>query len=193
MRSASLALLLPMLTAPVLLGMQVESRPVVASVKTSELNLVLEPGLIVDSVPVSFIFHLVNVGEKDLRIPEPYVDCGNATTNGSMWLNESWQPSTGTGLGKGTGICDFGGSGLPSPPITEVAKKWHLLKPGESFYLEANQAGLHFDSSNPGVYTFSAVYLPPSLSDSQVRDLERAGIAIPRWKATSANLRYEKR
>lgn len=146
-----------------------------------------------DGVPVAFVFHLLNVGQRDLRIPEPYVDCGNATPNGSVWLNESWQPATGTGLGKGIGICDLAGSGRPSPPITEVAEKWHLLKPGESLYIQATQAGLHFESINPGVYTFSAVYLPPSLSDPQIKALEVAGVAIPHQKATSANLRYEKR
>lgn len=117
----------------------------------------------------------------------------SANTARSVWRNESWQPSTGAGLGKGTGICDFGGSGLPSPPLTEVAKKWHLLKPGESFSLQATQASWHFASSNPGVCTFSAVYLPPSLGESQIRASGDAGIPIPQRKATSARLRYEKR
>jgi hypothetical protein len=157
-----------------------------------ELSVMLEPGPLVSGVPVTFTFHLRNVGQKDLRIPEPNVDCRNPTMNGSVWLNESWQPSTGNGLGKGSGVCDFAGSDLPSPPFMDVARKWRLLKPGESLYIRAVQAQLHYDSTNPGAYTFSAVYLPPSLGKEQERVLQDAGIAVPRHKAMSASLHYKK-
>ena len=102
-----------------------------------ELRVTLEPGPAEGGVPDTFTFHLLNVGQKDLRIPEPNVDCGNATINGSVWLNESWQPARGDGLGKGMGFCDIGGTSRPSPPITKIARTWHLLKPGESLYIRA--------------------------------------------------------
>ena len=151
MRQRIQVLLLTILTIPVMSQPQATDD---ALAKSQELSVILEPGPVLDGVPIAFTFHLINVGQKDLRLPEPYVDCSNATSNGSVWLNESWQPPAGDGLGKGTGSCDFVGSGKQPPPIVEVARNWHLLKPGESLYIEATQASLHYESDEPGVYTF---------------------------------------
>ena len=185
--------LLSALAVPIMLAAQTENRIASRKAQTPELSLILEPGPVVDGVPVSFVFHLINVSQRDFRIPDPYVDCSNATPNGSFWLNESWQPPAGPGLGKGGGSCDFGGSGLRPPPITETAKHWHVLKPGDSFYLQATQSRLYFHAAKTGVYTFSAVYLPPALTESQIEALEEEDVAIPHQKATSASVQYEKR
>ena len=189
MRKRTQVLLLTILTIPVMSQPQATDD---ALTKTPELSVILEPGPVVDGVPIAFTFHLINVGQRDLRLPEPYVDCSNAISNGSVWLNESWQPPAGDGLAKGAGSCDFGVSGKPPRPIVEVATNWHLLKPGESLYIEATQANLHYESDKPGVYAFSAVYLPPSLDPAQMEALNAAGVAVPQHQATSMSLQYEK-
>jgi hypothetical protein len=189
MRPCMQVLLFTILVAPVAAQAQTQGSD---TVQHSELSVILEPEDIVGGMPQAFSFHLVNVGPKDLRIPEPSLDCSNATANGSLWLNESWQPPVGNGLGKGSGICDFGGSGLPSPPITELARKWRLLKPGQSLYIRATRVQLHYEATKPGLYTFSAVYFPPLLGRQEVQLLNEAGIAVPRLKAASASVQYRR-
>lgn len=157
-----------------------------------ELSVILEPMEIVDGIPQAFSFHLINVGPKDLRIPEPNIDCSHSTADGSLWLSESWQPWVGNGLGKGSGFCDFGGSGLPSPLITDLVLRWHLLKRGDSLYIKATRAQLHYDTTRPGLYTFSATYFPPLLSRHDEQFLNQAGITVPRQRAASASIQYRK-
>ena len=110
MRWSSQVLLLTMLAAP---PASIAQSAVVAE-GPPELSLILDPGPLVGGLPQAFTFHLRNIGQTNLSIPEPNVDCGNATTSGSVSLNESWQPATGNDLGTGLGVCKFGGPYLRS-------------------------------------------------------------------------------
>ena len=157
-----------------------------------EVSLLLQPEKVVEGVPQAFTFVLTNISGEDLRLPEPDIDCGNPTSQGAIWLDESWQPTNGTGLGKGLGTCDFGGSSLPPVPVTERAQKWRLLRTGESIYITASCFRLHYETPKPGTYTFSATYLPPLLSSEDLQLLKRVGIVVPQQKALSASIQYRK-
>jgi hypothetical protein len=127
-----------------------------------------------------------------IHLPQPGIDCSNPTSQGAVWLNESWQPSTGTGLGKGFGTCDFGGPSQPPVSVIELAKRWTLLRVGESVYITASSNSLHYETSKPGIYTFSATYLPPMLSNENRLRLKGVGIVVPEQKAFSESIQYRK-
>jgi len=157
-----------------------------------ELSILLQPENVVDGVPQAFTFVLTNISDQDIHLPQPDIDCSNPTSQGAVWLNESWQPSTGTGLGKGIGTCDFGGTSQPPVSVIELAKKWTLLRVGESVYITASSNSLHYETSKPGIYTFSATYLPPMLSNENRLRLKGVGIVVPEQKAFSENIQYRK-
>ena len=158
-----------------------------------ELSLRLQPENLVDGVPQAFTFVLTNVGAEDVHLPLPDIDCSNRSPQGSVWLDESWQPSTGaTGLAKGKGYCDFGSAGRPEPTVIERAKEWTLLKPGESTYITASAANLHYETAQPGIYEFSGTYVPPLLTKEQLQLLRSVGINVPYHETKSASLQYLK-
>jgi hypothetical protein len=154
---------------------------------TPELSVVLQPEAIVNGLPQAFTFTLTNTSGKDLRLPQPSLNC----SNGSIMLTVSWLPLTELGTA-GAVFCDSVGSGLPIS-IAEHAKTWKLLKAGESLYIHADNRQLHYDTTRDGRYIFSAVYLPPpTLSEAQQEELKEAGISIPQHKAFSQKLEYRK-
>jgi hypothetical protein len=79
---------------------------------------------------------------------------------------------------------------MPEPPITERAKSWTILRPGESTYVSDDALG--FESAGPGVYEFSGTYMPPSLTEEQLQILSNAGMYVPRYKAQTEKIRYVK-
>lgn len=157
-----------------------------------ELRIVLEPESLVDGVPQAFTFVLTNIGDKDLRLPQPNIDCSEPTSKGSIRLDESWQSDTGMGLAKGVDACDFGGAIGPRVSLIETARAWKLLRVGESIYIKASSHSLHYDTSKNGIYRFSATYLPPALSDEAQRQLKSEGIVVPQQKAFTGSIQYRK-
>lgn len=173
-------------------GFVMRAQSSAATQQPPELSLILEPGPLVDGLPQSFTFHLQNTSQEMLRIPEPDFDCGNASINGSIVLDEGWQPPVGIGMGRGRGSCDFGGysTGAKPPSLTTVASAWRTVKPGESYYIQVTCAQMHCSFKAAGEHTFSGTYLPPSVSDEQVQALKDAGIVVPRHKSVSGSLTY---
>ena len=157
-----------------------------------ELAIVLEPEQMVDGVPQAWTFVLTNVSGHELRLPQPSIDCSNPTATGSVWMNESWTLGDGTGLGKGGGACDGGGTGLPPVPVVERARGWRVLRPGDHLYVKAERQSLHYGSATSGVYCFSAMCLPPSLSEEERQQLKAAGIAVPERRSESGSLTFRK-
>jgi hypothetical protein len=159
----------------------------------AEIRLELFPTKIVSGVPTGFTFVLTNVSNGDLSIPPPDIDCGNHTPRGTLWLGESWMPATGEGLGKGIGVCDFGGV-YPKQKLTlaELTKTWKVLRPGESFRVVVDSDGLHYDTSRSGTYSFSARYSPPQLSPEAELLLSQSRIMIPRQTIATPSQRYAK-
>ncbi len=162
----------------------------VSAEELPELSLILEPGPLHDGLPQVFTFHLLNVGQKMLRIPNPTLDCGGASVSGSLILSQAWQPPAGTGLGTGNGSCDGGGMvpSTPPPSITKTAQTWQLLKPGESLYISTH---VHHYFTSPGTHTFSGTYLAPHFGETQAKALSDAGIMVPKLNTTSGSLTYK--
>ena len=158
-----------------------------------EIELKLLPVDVTDGVPTGFTFVLTNVSNEDLRVPPPNIDCSNPTPQGTLWLQESWVPVSGDGMGKGMGICDRGGV-YPKPPVTieALTRTWTMLRPGESLRVTASSKELHYDFGLPGTYTFFAKYIPPQLSPDEELLLSDSGIVIPRQTVTSPDQHYVK-
>jgi len=169
-----------------------------------ELSLRLQPENLVNGVPLAFRFALTNIGDKDLRLPRPNVDCSNVNWRGSLWLDESLQPSTGAmGLAKGQASCDFGSrfTGRPEPSLIQRqpepslirrARGWTLLRPGESIYITTSAANLHLETTQPGLYEFSGTYVPPLLTKEQLELLTNARINVPQHQTKSESHQYLK-
>src|SRR5271157_3503646 len=87
-----------------------------------DLELRLVPGDLVDGVPETFTFVLVNISGHDIRMPQPS-QCtgGNGTVRLYLDFTPLRPPVTGGGGGCG------GGSSHP-PEILEQAKSWKTLK-----------------------------------------------------------------
>jgi len=168
-----------------------------------ELSLRLQPENLANGVPQAFRFVLTNIGDKDLRLPLPNVDCSNVNWKGSLWLDESWQPSTGAmGLAKGQAFCDFGSrfTGRPEPSLIQRqpeptlirrARGWRLLRPGESIYIKTTAANL-LETTQPGLYKFSGTYVPPLLTKEQLELLTNARINVPQHQTKSESHQYLK-
>lgn len=187
MRSASLCLWACLSLLPTRIWSQHEEAPV------PEIRLELLPIHIIDGVPRGFTFVLTNVSNGDLRIPPPDIDCGNPTPRGTLWLNESWVPISGIGLGKGVGICDFGGVyPMPTLTLSELTKTWKVLHPGETFRISADKDALHYEAVLSGSYIFSARYSPPQLSTEVKRLLSQSGIVIPGQSVATPEQHYVK-
>ena len=88
-----------------------------------ELSLRLQPEKLEDGVPQAFTFVLTNVGSEDVRYPLPDIDCSNPSPKGSVWRDESWEPSMGaTGLAKAKGYCSFEAPDRLNPESSSVRR-----------------------------------------------------------------------
>ncbi len=137
------------------------------------LELRLRPGALVDGVPDSFTFEIVNISKHDVRVPRPTVDCGDSYS-GSIWLRRQFKPlrpnaESGTVFGCGAGQVHW-------PSILERAHEWRLLRPGESVSQTLPHAKLHYESREPGTYEFWADYTPPAVGPEDQKSLRKAGI-----------------
>jgi hypothetical protein len=169
-----------------------------------ELSLRLQPENLARGVPRAFKFILTNIGKRDLRLPLPYIDCSNVSWRGSLWLNESWQASTGAAaLAVGQSSCDFGSRFIgrpeptlirrrPEPSLIQRVKSWALLRPGESIYITTSAANPHSEGAKPGLYEFSGIYIPPLLTNQQLQLLTNAKIYVPQQKIKSEGIQYLK-
>lgn len=153
------------------------------SQEIAKLELRLKPGKLVNGVPESFTFVFVNVGDHDIRMPQPSL-CSDSVF-GTLYLGlEVEPPRTVGGFGCGGSI---GGSGHQNTML-ESAKNWKVLKPGES--LKASFAGSKLFSTQqaPGRYDFWAEYNPPKISAEDRQTLTEAGIDFPRTHLVSSHL-----
>lgn len=152
------------------------------------LELRFRPDKIVGGMPQGFTFQLVNTGTRDVRLPEPAIQCSSAD-NGTISLELEFIPlqafSDGSGGGCGGGIYD-------GPPILERAKGWKLLHPGDVLTLTAPKQPFFYRDSEPGTYRFSARYTPPVFSPHDRQRLMAAGIIYPLITSRTAALEFVK-
>jgi hypothetical protein len=151
------------------------------------LELRLRPGALVDGVPDSFTFEIVNVSKHDVRMPEPMVDCADSYS-GFIFIRFQFKPlhpDVKPGMGFG---CASDKKKWPS--ILERARDWRLLRPGESDSQALPQDKLHYQNREPGTYEFWADYTPPAVGLEDQKALRKAGIDFPTVQLSTPHLAF---
>jgi hypothetical protein len=136
------------------------------------LELRLHPGALVDGVPDSFTFEIVNISKRDVRVPQPTVLRDSYSS--FVWLHYRFKPlRPSTELSTGFGCA---ADKMKWPAVLERANEWQLLRPGESVSKTLPQAKLHYESREPGTYEFWAGYTPPVVSPEDRKAIRNAKI-----------------
>ena len=151
------------------------------SQQLANLELHLQPGNLVKGIPEAFTFIFVNISNHDVRMPQPSYCASD--TEGTIYLVLELKPPPLSGIrgGYGGGI-----SGLPS--MSDQAKSWKVLKPGESLTVTFDRKTLFVDEQGPGTYEFWSEYTPPDIPAEDQRILAEEDIDFPREKLVSKHL-----
>jgi len=151
------------------------------------IELRLRPGELINGVPDTFSFVLVNAGNHDVRIPN--VSRCLSRHSGTVALRLELSPVSPTSTGQGGGCAQ---SVDPPRMILEDAKFWTTLKPGESFTVSYKRVELFVFEQVPGAYEFWGEYRPPKLTGEEIGLLQRAGIDFASETLRSAPLRFNR-
>lgn len=154
-----------------------------------DLELRLKPGKLLNGVPETFTFELVNISDHDVYFPKPKADC-NSALNGSIWLQLDFTPAQFNNRGSGF-VCVEDQVGLPA--IMHRVKDWRPLHPGETISQTLDQRELHFDDKGSGRYVFWAEYHPPTIDQRDQSTLQQAGIDFPQKYLKTAQFIYKVR
>jgi hypothetical protein len=152
------------------------------------LELRLQPDAPEKGVPQSFTVVLLNKSDHDIKLPIPAVDCEGAFT-GVMGVSFRFTPLKPSGAGIGHGCAN---DTFVWPPILERAKKWKVLRPGDSLSIRETANQMFCECKAPGKYEFWAGYLPPSLTPEDKVTLRQASIDFPHHSLESVHMTYEK-
>lgn len=155
--------------------------------KSSDVELRITPGELIQGVPATISFVFVNIANREVRIP-PVSPCVGQYS-GTIKLGFDFSPVTPQTAGKGAGC---GGAGSHPPGILEQAASWKRLKPGESLTVSYKRVELFVFEEAPGAYEFWGEYQPPRLTTGEIAVLEDAGISFPCEPIRSTHLRFNR-
>jgi hypothetical protein len=151
------------------------------------LELLVDPKLIVAGVPESFTFALLNISGHDLWLPTPDSPCKNLL-HGYVFLDFRFTPKLAARPAAPPRSCIEDGPEIQGGILHEV-DSWTPLHPGESLTISRNRWAYTTEESE-GVYEFRAVYTPRALSATDQRTLTGAGIDYPKQTLKSPPLRF---
>ena len=129
-----------------------------------------------EGLPQTITIELKNVSDRSLIIPEPHKDCGDGMY-GSLFLRISFLSDDGPPTLASGCVADYSFS---NASIWDRIKAWKRLAPGESLvYTWDVMSKTLAEIRTPlrkGQYTYTAIYVPPSLSDGDKGLLNNAGL-----------------
>jgi hypothetical protein len=168
-----------LLLTPLLLAQGNALKPV------PNLELRLSPGEMVNGVPQTFTFRLINVSQHNVWVPDPTVECSNSV-GGYLSLGVQFAPlhPPGSETRGGCVVDEF------KPPILVRAQKWKVLAPGEAIEKTASRAQLRYEVELPGTYEFWAEYHPPMLRPGEQETLRERGVDFSVENLTTSHLTF---
>ncbi|SEC05723.1 hypothetical protein [Terriglobus roseus] len=154
-----------------------------------KLELNLEARDVVRGVPTTFHIILRNIGQEDIRLPEPALGCASAL-DGTVLLVEKYTPTV-------PGLDDGFGPGCTadrpySQDILKRARSWVLLRPGGYLERVASPGRMRYQNHGAGTYDLCATYTPPVVTPEEARALASADYVFPRTKLTSRHILLKK-
>jgi len=179
MRAQTIAGML--LLTPCLLAQVGAQKPV------PNLELRLLPGEMVNGVPQTFTFELINVSHHNVWVADPAVQCDDSY-DGSLSLRVKFTPLHPPGSETGGGCA---ADRFNDPPILERAREWKLLPPGERIEKTAYFAELHYEVRQSGTYEFWAEYSPAYVQPADQQILRERGIDFPLEQLTTLHLAFK--
>lgn len=142
----------------------------------------------VHGLPRAMTIQIKNISSHDLLIPEPHKDCGDEMY-GSLFFRMNVRTTGGAPiLGHGC-AADYNFS---RTSIEDRVRVWKRLAPGESLVYRkdaiSETMAMLQGRLTSGVYTYSASYDPPYISDGDKHLLTAAGISFPHQRLATRPL-----
>jgi hypothetical protein len=151
------------------------------------LEIRIKPLDVVAGLPDSFEISVMNTGDSNIVYPEPAKACqGNS---GSIYLEQRY---IGEG-NKNASSVNCAADSYSQPAILDRIKHWTVLQPGKSYTVVEKRGELFPEQNDPGVYDLWAVYIPPTLAESDQRMLTNSGYVFPQQLIVSEHLKFAKK